>query len=244
MLAFSKPFYDEGLINRRTVLKSSYAHFLFLLTAADEDQVERLRKHVTQMCTGWNVEQVSGIVAETLHDVVDPLVFSEAADLIDSHRARGHEVVIVSASGSEIVTPIGQLLGVDIALASQMKIVDGTYTGELDFYCYGENKAIAMRELAAARGYDLDRCFAYSDSITDLPMLEAVGRPTVVNPDRALRKVATAHDWPVASFSRAVSLRERIPGNPSRGALAGAAVSVGAAVAGGITYALIQRRGR
>lgn len=245
-LAFSRPFFDEGLINRRAVLKSSYAQFLFLLTAADADQVERLRRHVTQMCAGWDVDQVSTIVAETLHDIVDPLVFAEAAELIAGHRARGHDVVIVSASGSEIVEPIGEMLGVDTSVASRMQVVDGKYSGEVEFYCYGEGKRTAIREIAAERGYDLELCFAYSDSITDLPMLEVVGHPTAVNPDRALRKAAAANGWPVLSFNRPVSLRERLPGAPSRTTVTGAAaVGVGAAVAGGITYALVHRtRGR
>lgn len=241
-LAFSRPFFDEGLINRRAVLKSSYAQFLFLLTAADRDQVERLRRHVTQMCAGWDVDQVRGIVAETLHDIVDPLVFAEATDLIAGHRARGHDVVIVSASGSEIVAPIGEMLGVDTTVASRMEVVDGHYSGEVEFYCYGDGKVTAMEELAAQRGYDLEACFAYSDSITDLPMLAAVGHPTAVNPDRQLRRAAATHGWPVLTFSRPVSLRERIPGAPSRGTLTGAAaVGVGAVVAGGLTYAALHK---
>src|SRR6476620_3556748 len=79
-LAFSKPFFNQGLINRRTVLKSTYAQFLFLMSGADHDQMDRMRSYVTNMCTGWDVEQVKSIVGETLHDIVDPLVFAEAAD--------------------------------------------------------------------------------------------------------------------------------------------------------------------
>ena len=71
-----------------------------------------------------------------------------------------------------------------------MVTADGRYTGEIDFYAYGENKAAAMRRVAEEGGYDLADCYAYSDSITDLPMLSAVGHPTAVNPDRALRKAA------------------------------------------------------
>ena len=82
-LAFTKPFYSGGLINRRSVIKSAYAQRLFTLSGADEDQVERLRAHVTDMCQGWPVDQISSIVDETLHDIVNPLVFAEAAELID-----------------------------------------------------------------------------------------------------------------------------------------------------------------
>src|ERR1700710_2655061 len=91
-LAFSKPFFDQGLINRRTVLKSSYAQFLFLMSGADHEQMDRMRSYITNMCTGWNVEQVKSIVAETLHEIVDPLVFAEAAELIADHKLGGRDV--------------------------------------------------------------------------------------------------------------------------------------------------------
>ena len=77
-LAFSKPFLDQGLLNRRTVLKSSYAQFMFLMSGADREQMDRMRSYVTSMCTGWDVEQVKSIVGETLHDVVDPLVSAQS----------------------------------------------------------------------------------------------------------------------------------------------------------------------
>ena len=200
-LAFSKPFFDQGLINRRAVLKSTYAQFLFLMSGADHDQMDRMRSYVTNMCTGWDVEQVRSIVTETLHDIVDPLVFAESADLIADHKICGRDVVVVSASGEEIVAPIARALGATHAMATRMVVEDGRYTGEIAFYCYGDGKVEAIRQLAAREGYALEHCYAYSDSITDLPMLEAVGHPTVVNPDRALRKEAAARGWPALTFS-------------------------------------------
>ena len=117
-LAFSKPFFDQGLLNRRAVLKSSYAQFLFLMSGADRDQIDRMRSHVTDMCAGWDVEQIKTIVNETLHDIVDPLIFAEAAELIADHRLCGRDVVVVSASGEEIVAPIARALGATHAMAS------------------------------------------------------------------------------------------------------------------------------
>ncbi len=240
-LAFSKPFFDQGLLSRRAVLKSSYAQFIFLLSGADHDQMDRMRVHLTNMCSGWDVEQVKGIVNETLHDIVTPLVFAEAADLIAAHKLCGRDVVVVSASGEEIVAPIARALGATHAMATRMVVEDGKYTGEVGFYCYGEGKVQAIRELAAREGYLLDHCYAYSDSITDLPMLEAVGHPTVVNPDRALRKEATERRWPIVTFTRPISLRDRIPA-PSGAAIATtAAVGVSALAAGAITYSLLRR---
>src|SRR6201990_3777646 len=93
-LAFSKPFFAQGLITRRAVLKSSYAQFLFLLSGADHDQMDRMRIHLTNMCAGWDVQQVKSIVSETLHDIVTPLVFAEAADLSGSRKLCGRGVVV------------------------------------------------------------------------------------------------------------------------------------------------------
>jgi len=241
-LAFSRPFFDQGLINRQTVLKSAYAQFLFLMSGADHEQMDRMRSYITNMCTGWNVEQVKSIVGETLHEIVDPLVFAEAANLIADHKLCGRDVVVVSASGEEIVAPIARALGATHAMATRMVVEDGKYTGEVAFYCYGEGKVEAIRELAAREGYALEHCYAYSDSITDLPMLESVGHPTVVNPDRSLRKESAARGWPMLTFSRPVSLRDRLPAAPS-GAAVATTVAVGASAlaAGALTYSLLRR---
>lgn len=212
VLAFGRPFYQGGLINRRAVLRSAYAQFMFALAGADSDQIERMRAYLTSMCTGWDVAQVREIVSETLHDIIDPIVYDEAVDLIAMHKAAGRDVVIVSTSGEEVVAPIGAMLGADHVVGTQMVVADGKYTGEISRYAYGPEKAIAVRDLAAERGYELDRCYAYSDSATDIPMLESVGHPYAVNADRALRKIAAEREWPLLTFSNAVPLRERISG--------------------------------
>jgi len=244
VLAFGRPFYQGGLINRRAVLKSSYAQFVFHVSGADEDQMARMRDYLTAMCTGWDVATVREIVAETLHELIDPLIYDEAAGLIEEHHAAGRDVVIVSSSGEEVVTAIGELLGADQVLATRMVEVDGRYTGEIDFYAYGPNKAQAMHNLAEREGYDLAASYAYSDSSTDLPMLEAVGHPSAVNPDKALRRAALDNGWPILSFARPVSLRSRLalhrPSTPV--VAAGAAVGMGAVV--GLAWAAQRRRAR
>ena len=244
-LAFGRPFYQSGLINRRTVLRSAYAQFVFALAGADAEQMDRMRQFITAMCAGWDVAQVREIVSETLHDIIDPIVYDEAVELITQHKMTGRDVVIVSTSGEEVVAPIGAMVGADHIVATQMVVEDGKYTGEIAAYRYGPGKAEAVRELAEARGYDLAECYAYSDSVTDLPMLEAVGHPTAVNPDRALRKIAVERGWPILIFTRAVPLRERIAGlrPPSTAASLGAA-GVGVAAAGVVWYASRRRGGR
>ncbi len=233
-LAFGKPFYRGGLVNRRAVLKSSFAQFVYLLQGADEDSMDRMRDYLKTLCAGWPVEQVNAIVAETLHELIDPMVYAEAVQLFDDHHAAGRHVVIVSSSGEEVVGPIGAMLGVDHVIATRMVVQDGLYTGDIAFYAYGEGKAEAIRELAALRGWDLSQCWAYSDSWTDRPMLEAVGNPVAVNPDKALRRHAAEVGWRLLEFRRPVRMRARLlkvptpPGPPLAYAGAGVLAAVAA----------------
>jgi HAD superfamily hydrolase (TIGR01490 family) len=244
-LTFSKSFYQGGLINRRAALRTAYAQFVFLVGGMDHDQMERTREYLSKMVRGWNVQQVKEIVAETLHDIVDPIIYDEAASLIEEHHLAGRDVVIVSTSGAEVVEPIGELLGADRVVATRMVVGDdGCFTGEVEYYAYGPTKAEAIRELAESEGYDLARCYAYSDSATDLPMLEAVGHPHAVNPDRTLRREALARGWPVLDFHRPVRLKQRLPdfSVPPRPALvAAAAIGAAAATAGLVWYASRRR---
>ncbi|HET8971597.1 MAG TPA: HAD-IB family hydrolase [Candidatus Nanopelagicales bacterium] len=206
-LAFARPFYREGLIGRGDVLRSAYAQFAFLVSGADHDQMEKMRAYLSALAAGWEVAQVRRIVAQTLDEIIDPVVYEEAADLIAEHRAAGRAVIIISSSGTEIVEAIGERLGVDRAIGTQLQVVDGRYTGQVLFYAYGIGKADAMRALAEQDGYDLASSYAYSDSMTDLPMLETVGHPYAVNPDASLRRLAIERDWPVLDFARPVAMR-------------------------------------
>ena len=241
-LAFARPFYRGGLISRSDVVRSAYAQFIFLASGADHDQMETMRRYMSDLVTGWDVAKVRDIVAETIDVIIDPAIYDEAVALIEEHRASGRDVVIISSSGTEVVEPIGERLGVDIAVGSQLGIEDGRYTGEILFYAYGEGKAQAMRELAAERGYDLTASYAYTDSITDLPMLNLVGHPTAVNPDDDLRRIAAERDWPVLDFARPVSLRTRLPIEKRQAAVAAGAAAAVSAVALGIAWYARHRR--
>ena len=218
VLAFGRPFYHGGLLNRRAVLRSAYAQFVFALAGADHDQIERMRAYLTSMCAGWDVAQVREIVRETLHDIIDPIVYDEAVELIADHQRAGRDVVIVSSSGEEVVAPIGELLGADHVIATQMVVADGPVhrrdqplrlrTGE------GRTRSASWPPSATTTSRPATPTPTRS---TDLPMLEAVGHPFAVNPDRALRKVAAERDWPTLTFSNAVPLRERLSGlKPAR----------------------------
>lgn len=237
--AFSRPFYKEGLIKRTDVIRSAYAQFVFLASGANHDQMEQMRAYMSELVSGWEVEKVQAIVAETLDQIVDPIVYEEAVTLIAEHKAAGDDIIIISSSGTDVVEPIGHRLGADLAIGTQVGVEDGKYTGEIVFYAYGEGKAQAMRELASERGYDLEQCSAYTDSHTDLPMLEAVGFPHAVNPDDDLRAIAAERGWPILDFAQPTALRTTI--DKKQAVAAGASVAIGA-VALGITW-YARRRG-
>lgn len=237
-LAFSRSFYAGGLINRRSVVRSAFAQRAYFLGGAGHSQTERVRAFLSDLSAGWSVDAVRQIVADAVDPTVTPLVFAEALDLLREHQAAGHDVIIVSASAAAVVEPIGQLLGADDVIATQLEIVDGHYTGVITSYVYADAKAAAISALAAERGYDLSRCYAYSDSDTDLPMLELVGNPSVVNPDKELRRIAAEHGWPILQFARPVALRPRV--EPRTVALG----LVGVAAVAALAWAIIQRKSR
>lgn len=230
---FAKPFYKEGLIGRADVMRSAYAQFMFLASGADHDQMETMRKYMSELVNGWDAAKVQAIVAETLDTLIDPLVYQEAVDLINFHKEQGHTVIVISTSGNEIVEPIAARLGADFAIGTQVAIVDGKYTGEIIFYAYGDGKAEAVHSFAIDHGFDLTECFAYSDSQTDLPMLEAVGNPRAVNPDSELRSVAIQRGWDVLDFAKPVSMKAKVEKRQAIAASAGVAIG---AVALGITW--------
>ncbi len=200
-LAFVPSFYRHGLINSVQAARGAVAQLAFRIGGADHAQMQRIKDQVSRLCQGWPVERVAEIVTANVAVTIAPLIYTEARRMLDAHKEAGRDVFIVSTSGQEMVGPIGAMLGASGIIATQMRHADGRYTGEVEFYAYGAAKAARIRQLASERGYALTDCFAYSDSVTDLPMLEAVGHPHAVNPDRQLRRAAAGRGWPVLDFA-------------------------------------------
>ncbi len=225
-LALSRPMYRAGLVTRSQLFKGAYAQLVYMMLGADERRMDRAKEGMLALTKGWHREEVEAVVREALENVVDPYIYQEALDLMELHRALGRRVFIVSSSPAEVVRPLAERLGADEVIATRPAIADGRYTGELEFYCYRDRKAEAIREVAAERGIDLAASYAYSDSITDLPLLEAVGNPVAVNPDRELRREAERRGWKVRDFRHPVRLHRRLPvPQPHSAAIAAAAVA-------------------
>src|SRR4029079_1315733 len=96
VLAFGKPFYREGLLSRRAIVKSMYAQIVYMLVGADESKMGEVREAMLSLTKGWQQDHVAQIVAETLDEVISPIVFAEALELFDEHHAAGQQGVIVS----------------------------------------------------------------------------------------------------------------------------------------------------
>jgi HAD superfamily hydrolase (TIGR01490 family) len=241
-LAFGRPLYQAGFLNRRSLLKAGIAQISYMTFGADHDQMERAREEMLEMTKGWDKVAVEQLVREIVDEVVSPLVYAEALALIDEHKRVGRKVVIISSSPEEIVKPLARYLGVDHVIATRAKIdEEGRYTGEMEFYAYAESKADAIRDLAAAEGLSLPDSFAYSDSVTDLPMLETVGHPVVVNPDKELAQAAEERDWLTMDFERPVTIRTRLATLPRPVPLVSGAAMAGAA-AGAIVLWMLKAR--
>ena len=245
MVAFTPPLHRAGLLTRRLLLRAAWGQLIYKQLGASPEKLEKLRESVLRLTIGWDQLQISQLVDETLHDVIEPIIYDEALDRIREHQAAGHLVLIVSAAPEEIVAPIAQRLGVDEAIATRAELDDqGRYSGRTERYVYGPEKAVAIAEVAARDGIDLAASFAYSDSATDVPMLEMVGHPVAVNPDRELARVARQREWEIQRFTRTVAMRERVPiSGPRRAAIGGGAAAL-AAGGGAVGYLWWSRRRR
>jgi HAD superfamily hydrolase (TIGR01490 family) len=242
-LALSRPLYRAGLVSRGQLLRGAYAQLVYLLVGADEGKMERLKEGMLQLTKGWDRSQVERLVEDVILEVIDPYVYAEALDLMELHRSEGRRIYIVSSSPEEVVRPLARHFGVTGVIATRAAIgPDGRYTGELEYYAYGEEKAAAVRAVAERTGIDLSGSFAYTDSITDLPMLSAVGNPVAVNPDKELRKSAEERGWPIRDFHRPVRLRTRIASAVPAPRVSIAAALAAAGVAAVLIWVVLRSR--
>jgi HAD superfamily hydrolase (TIGR01490 family) len=199
-LALAGAFHERGLIGRRQAAKAAFAQLVFTRFGAGQARVGNTADSGMSILRGLRVELMREIVTEAWGPVLRPLVYREALVRAEAHAARDEPVYVVSAALQEVVEEVVQRLGLAGAVASRAEVHDGVYTGRLERRLYGQHKAAAVVELAVNRGLDLSSSTAYTDSASDVPLLEAVGHPVAVNPDRELRRLAARRGWPVERF--------------------------------------------
>ncbi|HWH31963.1 MAG TPA: HAD family hydrolase, partial [Egibacteraceae bacterium] len=214
------------------MLKDAGSSIVFRLLGASDEKSEALRDRILASVAGTPQEELLRFMPAVVEELIEK-VRPEAQALVDMHMEAGRDVWIISASPVEVVAELARALGMTGGLGTESEVVDGVYTGRLAApFCYGEGKAERIHKLAAERGYDLSKCYSYSDSASDLPMMQVVGHPVAVNPDRALTAVAHRRGWPVVEFARQAKRIARLSG-----------YTLGTAGLAGGTYLLGRRHG-
>ncbi len=223
--------YRAGMLANRDLAKDALSTLAFVFAGASDEKTEAVKNRVLGAIAGVPVVELEKLGDQIIPSLEDD-VRREATGLIDLHHAAGRDTYIVSASPVEIVNAFAKAIGMTGGIGTVAEIEDGIYTGELaEPFCYGEGKAEAVRRLAEEMGYDLQLSYAYTDSASDLPMLETVGHPVAVNPDRALETIAGHRGWPIVEFSRTrKKVIKRTTAAAGAATLAGLAYAVGRSV--------------
>jgi HAD superfamily hydrolase (TIGR01490 family) len=226
----------NGLVPTRQFLRDAGAALLFKLRGSNDRTTDGVRDRILGAVKGMRQDDLIALNAEVLPKLLGK-IRPEARRLLDLHRHAGRNTYIVSAAPVEIVESLAHSLGMTAGIGTRSQVVDGMYDGELAGpFCYGAGKVTAMEEIARWDGLDLAQCYAYSDSASDLPMLQAVGHPVAVNPDKRLARHARAHGWPVVYFSQRTKavIRRSV-------AAAGATAIAGVSFAAGARYGRTAR---
>ena len=224
---------SAGLVATRQFARDAGAALRFKLRGSTDRTTEDVRARILAAVKGMRVDDLVALNARVLPKLLAK-IRPEARRLLDLHRHAGRNTYIVSAAPVEIVEPLAQSLGMTAGIGTRSAIVDGFYSGELTGpLVYGAGKVAAMQEIARWDGLDLGQCYAYSDSASDLPMLEAVGHPVAVNPDGRLARHARDHAWPIVHFSQR-----------TKSVIRRSATAAGATAIAGFSFAAGTRYGR
>ena len=217
---FGRAAYRAGLMSRRQLLADAVANVQFRLRGATDADSMALRERIAASLEGTRVVDLERLGADVLAGIL-PRVYPQMLALAHDHQDHGRAAYIVTAASQELAEMLAKVMALDGAVGSGISAVhDGVYTGRpTGVFVYRSGKATAIRELAEREGFDLTACYAYSDSESDLPMLEAVGHPVAVNPDATLGRIARERGWDVLRFER---LGRRLKTAAALGAAAGA----------------------
>ena len=230
---FARAARDAGYIRIQDFLPDVVRALKFQFFGSSDESSHSVRDRILSRVGGMNQADLVGLNELVLPELLG-LIRPEARALLDQHHAAGRETWIVSASPIELVEPLAIALGMTGGIGTKGEVDNGVYTGRLDGpFCYGEGKAEAITALATERGIDLTNSWSYSDSMSDLPMMEIVGNAVAVNPDAELATLSRSRGWPVVIFAQRSKMLIR------RSSTITAAV-----VAMLLTYSLGLRQGR
>jgi HAD superfamily hydrolase (TIGR01490 family) len=230
---FGRAAFRSGMVSRRQMTRWGIDHLKFRLRGATDQDTDELVAQIRDLLAGVPERELKRMVPDLLAGIL-PRIYPQMLAEVRSHQDEGRPAFIVSAASHGVVELLARVLDMEGGIGSRYEVdANGRYTGEMvGGLNYGAQKIAPMRDFAAAHDIDLDASWAYSDSVSDLPMLELVGHPVAVNPDAELAKIARERGWQVMVFER---LGRRLA--------VGGAVAL-AAVLGGAGSWAAGRRGR
>ena len=199
-----KAMYRRGFFKKADISKFVVANARFRLTGTEKpDVISRFQEAAEQFLAGHDVHELYTIAESVYDEFISPALIKGTIELANNHLKNDEEVWLVTAASEDLAKLIAEKLGFTGAIGTKVEIIDDKYTGKLiGNILHGVEKARAVRELSAARGFSLNNCHAYSDSASDLPLLRSVGTPHAINPDARLRIVALAEKWQIHDFRR------------------------------------------
>ena len=230
----AKGMADRDYFTTTEVVEFTWKQLKFVLSGKeDSDDMAQATENGLQFIKGREPSEIEALAEEVYDTRMVGRLWAGTVELVEAHKALGHEVWLVSATPIEVADVIARRLGLTGGLGTVAEIRDGHYTGKLDgVLLHGAAKVATVERLAMERNLDLSRSAAYSDSSNDIPMLSAVGCAVAINPDGALRSHAKAEGWPIRDYRirGKQSVRRGVPAAAAAGLAAGAAVGVAKAI--------------
>jgi HAD superfamily hydrolase (TIGR01490 family) len=228
--ALAKGMADRDYFTTSEILEFTWKQLKYVVSGRENmDDIAQATENGLQFIKGRESQEIRELAQQVYDETMVQRLWAGTIELVQAHQELGHEVWLVSATPVEVAEVFAQRLGLTGGLGTVAEVVDGIYTGLLDGApLHGVKKAEVVSDLAAARGVDLARCAAYSDSSNDIPMLSLVGHPVAVNPDGALRAHAKQQGWPIRDYRirGKEAVRKGVPAAAAAGAAVGVAVGV------------------
>jgi len=202
-MQFARIAARHGIVGRRQLASWAFEHLRYRLRGTTDARTTEVLKVARELLADVPARSVERMNPEVMAAIL-PRVYPQMLDEVYAHQDAGRATFIVSAAGNGVVEPLAAVLGMDGGIGTSYEIgEEGTFTGRFDGpFVYGPGKVEAMEAFAAEHGIDLAESFAYSDSVSDLPMLRAVGHPVVVNPDPPLAELAREEGWQTMRFEQ------------------------------------------
>jgi HAD superfamily hydrolase (TIGR01490 family) len=202
-MVFARVANRKGFVPRSQLAKWGWDHVRYRLRGSSDVQTKAVLDVAKRIFAEMPERDVERMAPEVLAGIL-PRIYPQMLDEVHRHQDEGRATFIVSAAGNDVVKALAAVLGMEGGIGTRWAVgEDGKYTGEMDGpFVYGKGKVEAMRRFAAKHDIDMDASFAYSDSVSDLPMLRSVGHAVVVNPDADLLEIARQESWQVMRFER------------------------------------------